>query len=175
MLLSLNTNTFSCIASTNVFLASPLISFSVAWIAAKLNILLQPCAASVDAPGITWATSIGLIFKSWNQYLISSKFHSYPWSHRTLLKLLFSSLPTNASGASVIGKWGTKQENRLRLIDSVSLTLVSLAKIIVSKSTQLQYLWRLTLICNNMELTYLPQICLYILLVYRISYIHSEK
>lgn len=65
-------------------------------------------------------------------------------------------------GDNIVGKWGTKQEKRLRK-EPVN-------KIIVSKSTQLQYVWRVTQIQNSMELTHLPQISLYLLLVYIISY-----
>lgn len=43
-------------------------------------------------------------------------------------------------------------------------------KIIVSRSTQLQHVWRVTQIQKSMELTHLPQISLYLLLVYIISY-----
>lgn len=65
-------------------------------------------------------------------------------------------------GDSVVGKWGIKQEKRLRKDP--------FTKIIVSKSTQLQYVWRITQIQSSMELTHLPQISLYLLLVYIISY-----
>lgn len=125
---------------------------------------------SLDTSGIVWVTAVGLICKSWNllscvsrstSYLLSPSV-TYPWSHRTLLKLLFPGLLSNPFDANVVRKWGTKKEKRLRK-DPVT-------KIIVSKSTQLQYLWRVTQIRNNMELTHLPQIFLYLLLVHCTSY-----
>lgn len=145
-------------------LGHPFISFFIVWIAVKIK---YTTAAVLLLPW-TLQVSCGKLQQGWfanpetsTSYLLSPSV-TYPWSHKTLLKPLFPGLLTNPFGNNVVGKWGTKHKKRLRK--------KSVTKIIVPKTMELQYSWRVTQIRNNMELTHLPQISLNLLVVYHSSY-----